>query len=88
MNVSSRVIRAGFTGTRGVLVSAVPSAGVGGPASVLGGPGIEGWILMGLGPAGQIHRGVPVTISRMPAPAGEHPIGKFQIAVNGSTLRA
>jgi hypothetical protein len=29
VNVSSRVNRAGFTGTRGVLVSAVPSAGVG-----------------------------------------------------------
>ena len=39
VNVSSRVIRAGFTGTRRVLVSAVPSAGVGGPAPLLGGPG-------------------------------------------------
>jgi TetR/AcrR family transcriptional regulator len=30
VNVGSRVNRAGFTGTRGVPVSAVPSAGVGG----------------------------------------------------------
>jgi hypothetical protein len=36
MNVGSRFYRAGFTGTRGVLVSAVPSAGIGGPASMLG----------------------------------------------------
>ena len=35
-NVSFRVIRAGFTGTRRVLVSAVPSADIGGPASCLG----------------------------------------------------
>ena len=41
VNVGSRVIRAGFTGTRRVLVSAVPSAGVGGPAPLLGGPGVE-----------------------------------------------
>jgi len=32
MDVGCRVNRAGFTGTRGVLISAVPSAGVGGPA--------------------------------------------------------
>jgi len=46
VNVGSRFNRAGFTGTRGVLVSAVPSAGVGGPAPLLGGPGIEGWIVV------------------------------------------
>ena len=40
VNVGSRVIRAGFTDTREVLVYPVPSAGVGGPAPLLGGPGI------------------------------------------------
>ena len=59
MNVSSRVIRAGFTGTRWLLVSAVPSAGIGGPAPLLGGPGIE---VMLLAPSGQIDRGVEVAL--------------------------
>lgn len=36
VNVGSRVFRAGFTGTRRVLVSAFPSAGIGDPASCLG----------------------------------------------------
>ena len=40
VNFGSRVFRAGFTNTQRVLVSAVPSASVGGPASLLGGPGI------------------------------------------------
>ena len=48
MNVDSRFNRAGFTGTQWVLISAVPSAGVGGPAFTLGGPGIEVMIVMGL----------------------------------------
>ena len=88
MNVSSRFIRAGFTGTRGVLVSAVPSASVGGPASVLGGPGIEGWIVMGLSAAGQIGCGVGVSVGGMSAAAGEHAIGQCQIAANGTALGA
>jgi hypothetical protein len=49
LNVSSRFIRAGFTSTHAVPVSAVPSAGIGDPASLLGGPGIE---VMLLAPAG------------------------------------
>jgi hypothetical protein len=67
VNVGSRVIRAGFTGTRGVLVSAVPSTGVGNPAAMLGGPGIEVEIVMLLAPAGEIHRGIQVAISGMSA---------------------
>ena len=75
MNVSSRVIRAGFTGTRRVLVRAVPSAGIGGPASVLGGPGIVVMLMIGLAPAGQVHRGVAVAIGTISAAADEDPIG-------------
>jgi hypothetical protein len=84
VNVGSRFFRAGFTGTRGVLVSAVPSAGVGGPASVLGGPGIVCWILMGLSPAGEVDRGNVVAIGAMSAPAGEHPVGQRQIDIEGT----
>src|SRR3984893_2847952 len=76
VNVGSRVIRAGFTGTRGVLVSAVPSAGVGRPASLLGGPGIPGWIVVFLAPAGQVDRGVAVAVGGMSAIAGENPVGQ------------
>jgi len=88
VNVGSRVNRAGFTGTRGVLVSAVPSAGVGGPAPMLGGPGIQGWIVVFLAPAGQVDRGVGVAINRMSAAAGEHAIGQRQVAANGTALGA
>jgi hypothetical protein len=73
LNVSSRVIRAGFTGTRRVLVSAVPWAVVGGPAPLLGGPGIE---VMLLAPAGKVHRGVAIAVGGMSAHAGEYPIGQ------------
>ena len=85
MNVGSRVIRAGFTGTRGVLVSAVPSAGVGGPAPLLGGPGVE---VMLLAPAGDVHRGVAVPIGGIFAAAGEYPIGQPQTGVDGPALWA
>jgi hypothetical protein len=91
VNVGSRVFRAGFTGTRGVLVSAVPSAGVGGPAPLLRGPGIEVMlIVMGLAPAGQVDRGVEVAISRIPTAAGENPIGQqgsgnFSVALCGGS---
>jgi hypothetical protein len=80
VNVGSRFNRAGFTGTLWVLVSAVPSAGVGGPAPLLGGPGIE---VMLFGPAGEIRCGVQVAVSGMSAHAGEHPIGQGQIATDG-----
>jgi hypothetical protein len=83
VNVSSRSNRAGFTGTQRVLVSAVPSASVGGPASVLGGPGIEGWFSMGLAPAGQIHRRVAVAIGRMSTTTAEHAVSQRQLCVNG-----
>jgi hypothetical protein len=81
-NVGSRVIPAGFTGTCGVLVSAVPSAGVGGPAPLREGPGIRGWIVMGLSPTGQIRRGVTIAIGGMSTAANEDPIGECQIAVD------
>jgi hypothetical protein len=81
MNISSRVNRAGFTGTRGVLVSAVPSAGVGGPAPSLGRPGIE---VMRFALTGEVYRRVAVAVSAMSAHAGEHPIGQRQIATDGT----
>jgi hypothetical protein len=87
-NVSSRFIRAGFTGTRRVLVSAVPSAGVGDPAPLLGGPGMEGWIVMGFSPAGEVSRGIGVAVSGMPAPAGEHAISQREVVADDTTLRA
>jgi hypothetical protein len=71
VNLCSRFNRAGFTGTPRVLVSAVPSAGVGGPALLLGGPGI---VVMLLAPAGQVDRGVEVAISSVSARASEHPV--------------
>jgi hypothetical protein len=72
MNVGSRVIRAGFTNTM-VLVSAVPSADIGGPASCLGVRGSMGGVI-GLAPAGQIRRSVKIPVGGMPATTGEHPI--------------
>ena len=60
-----------------MLVSAVPSAGEGGPAPLLGGPGVE---VMLLAPAGEIDRRVAVEVSGVSARAGEHPIGQGQIA--------
>ena len=88
VNVGSRFIWAGFTGTRGVLVSAVPSAGVDGPASVLGGPGIVVLLMMSLAPSRQIDRGVTVPVGGMSATAGEHPIGERQGRVNSPAGRA
>ena len=88
MDVGSRVSRAGFTGTQWVLVSAVPSAGVGGPAFTLGGPGIEVMIVMGLAPVGEIHRCIEVAVSAMTAAAGEHPVREGQCGVDGPALRA
>jgi hypothetical protein len=85
VNVSSRFFRAGFTGTRGVLVSAVPSAGVGGPAPLLGGPGFE---VMRLAPAGEIYRRVEVAVGGMSALAGERPIAQGQIAMDRAAGRA
>jgi len=88
VNVGSRVIRAGFTGTRWVLVSAVPSAGVGGPASLLGGPGIGVVLLMMvLAPASQVDRSVGVAVCAMSTITCEHPVSQGQIAVNGTTSR-
>ena len=88
VNVGSRFNRAGVTGTRGVRVSAVPSASVGGPACMLSGPGIKSWIVMGLSPAGQIHCRIGVSVGGMSAAAGEHAIGQCQIAANGTALGA
>ena len=76
MNVGSRVFRAGFTGTRGVLVSAVPSAGVGGPASLLGGPGIWWGLVLRLTPLGEVGRCVGVSGDAVPVGAGVGPIGQ------------
>ena len=84
VNVSSRVIRAGYTSTRRVLVSAVPSAGIVDPAPLLGGPGFEAKIIMmDLAPAGQIHRRIGVAIRGMSTAADEHPISKRHIAADG-----
>jgi hypothetical protein len=80
--------RAGFTNTRGVLVSAVPSAGVGDPAPLLGGPGIEVMPVIVLTPAGQVRRGVAVAVSRVSAHTGEHPIGQCQVATDDPACRA
>src|SRR5271168_1101212 len=77
VNLGSRVFRAGFTGTRRVLVSAVPSAGVGGPAPLLGGPGVW-WSVVGLGPAGQVGRGIGVSVGAMPVGAGVDPVSQSQ----------
>jgi hypothetical protein len=82
VNVSSRVNRAGYTSTRSVPVSAIPSAGIGSPAPLLGGPGIQGWIVMGLAPAGQIHRSIGVAVGGIPALTSEHPIGQRHIAAD------
>jgi hypothetical protein len=88
VNFGSRFNRAGFTGTRRVLVSAVPSAGIVYPACMLAGPGLDVVILMSLAPAGEVDRGVEIAICAMPAGAGEHPIGERQVAVNDPTGRA
>ena len=63
MSVSSRVLRAGFASTRGVLVGAVASAGVGGSAPLFGGPGIIEVMLFA--PAGEVHRRVAVAVRGM-----------------------
>ena len=85
MNVGSRIIRAGFTNTS-VLVSAVPSAGIGGPASCLGVRGSMG-VVMGLAPAGQIRRRIRVAVGAMAATAGEHPIRQRHLAADSATFR-
>lgn len=66
VNVGSRVIRAGFTGTRGVLVSAVPSAGVGGPASCLGVRGSMILVVMNLTAVAADTTGTEVTGTTAP----------------------
>jgi hypothetical protein len=71
VNVGSRINRAGLTGTLRVLVSAIPSAGIGDPACMLAGPGFEVMLMMTLAPAGEVHCGIEVAISTMPAAAGE-----------------
>jgi hypothetical protein len=87
VNVGSRVIRAGFTGTRGVLVSAVPSAGVGNPASCFGVRGSVR-VVMGLAPAGQIGGRVKIAVGAMPTATGEYAVKQRQIMANSPTLRA
>ena len=71
LNVGSHVFRGGFTDTSDVPVSAISSADIGDPASVLGGPGFE---MMSLRPSGKVGSGVTVTIVRIPAVADKHPI--------------
>jgi hypothetical protein len=72
-----------------VLVSAVPSAGVGGPASVLGGPGIDVLLLIYVRrPSGEIHRGIEISVGGISATAGELPVGEPQIVVDDTALRA
>jgi hypothetical protein len=88
VNVCSRFNRAGFTGTHKVLVSAVPSAGVDSPASLLGGPGFVVMLMMKLAPSGQIYCGVAVAVVRMSAAAAEDPVGESQIATDGTAGRA
>jgi hypothetical protein len=82
VTVGSRVFRAGFTGTRRLPVSAVPSAGVGGPASMLGGPGVEVTLVVVFAPASEIYRGVEVTVNGVSASASEHPVGKCELIVD------
>ena len=79
-----RFFRAGFTSTYGVLVSAVPSSGIGGPAPLLGGPGIEVKLLA---PAGDVHRGAAVAVSGVSTGAIERAIGQCQIATDGTADR-
>src|SRR5690348_2942316 len=87
MNVGSRFIRASFTGTRGVSVSAVSSAGVDGPASCLGVRGSMG-VGNNLDPASYIHCGIEVAISGMPTDAAENSVGKRQNTASGPAGRA
>jgi hypothetical protein len=88
VTVGSRVFRDGFTGTPRVPVSAVPSAGVGSPASLLGGPGFEVTLVVDLAPASEIDRGVEVTVNGVSASTSEHPVGERQITVDFPALRA
>ena len=78
MNVGFRVFRAGFTNTQ-VVVRAVPSADLGGPASCLGVRGSVRVVVV-LAPTGQVCRRVEVTIQAMFVNADEHPISQAQIA--------
>ena len=84
MNVGSRVVQAGFTDTRGVLVRAVLSAGVGGPASCLG---VRGSLVV-VAPSGQVDGRVEVTIEVMVVGAGERPLGQSQIGAAITADRA
>ena len=82
VNVGSRIFRAGFTGTRRVLVSAVPSAGVGGPAPCLEVRGSGDGLVMGVSPTGPVSTAALVSPSgAVSAAAGELPIGQRQRAV-------
>jgi hypothetical protein len=51
------------------------------PAPLLEDPGKI--IMMGLAPAGQIHRGIGVAIRGMSAATGEHPISQYRIVADG-----
>jgi hypothetical protein len=75
VNVSSCFNRAGFTGTRRVLVSAVPSRALVARPRCLGvrGSGEVWWWVWA--PAGQVHRRIGVTVGAMPATAAEHAVG-------------
>jgi len=55
---------------------------------LLGGPGIEVMLMIGLAPTGQVDRGVGVAVSGMSTAAGEYPIGQRQIAVDVTAGRA
>lgn len=81
VNVGSRVIRAGFTSTRWVLASAVPSASVGNPASCLGVRGSM-LVVVGVAPTGEIRRGVEVAIHDMSATTCELPISQRKSRVS------
>ncbi len=87
VNVGSRVVRDGFTGTRRVLVSAFPSAGVGYPTSCLGVRGSRR-VFMQARPGGEVDRGVVVAVAAEPATAGEHPIRQGQLGLHGLAGRA
>ncbi len=67
-NLGSRVFQAGFTGTRRVSVSAFLSAGIGNPASALGGPEV---MVMLFGPFGEVDRSVEIAVNNMATSADE-----------------
>jgi hypothetical protein len=78
--VGSRVFRDGFTNTRSVLASAIPSAGIGDRGSCFGLPGL------GYAPGGEVDCGVKIAIGSVAVGAREHPLGQREMAIDRPAL--